>query len=83
MLIAWWVLVVAALGGNLTYWLRRAVPVRRRFMAEHPEEWARMGSREQSYPGPEGNRILVWHTVTFILLITVGGVGAAAIAGKF
>ncbi|KOU38072.1 hypothetical protein [Streptomyces sp. WM6378] len=83
MLIAWWVLVVAAICGNLAFWMRRLRRVRRRFMAEHPAEWARMGRREQSNPGPESGRILLWHTLTFILLIAVGGVGAAGISGTF
>ncbi|MFE9118405.1 hypothetical protein [Streptomyces sp. NPDC007172] len=52
-------------------------------MAEHPAEWGGMGRREQSAPGPESDRILLWHACTFILLIAVGGVGAAAISGKF
>lgn len=83
MLIAWWVLIVAALCGNLAFWLRRLGRARRTFMAEHPAEYARMGRREQSNPGPESGRILLWHAFTFILLITVGGVGAAGISGKF
>ncbi|MGW5355878.1 hypothetical protein ACWERV_35875 [Streptomyces sp. NPDC004031] len=81
MLIAWGILVVAAIAANMTYWVRRAGPVRTRFRAEHPEEWERMGSRARSYPGPEGNRILVWHTVTFLLLVVVGCAVAALIAG--
>ncbi|MCC9307961.1 hypothetical protein LN042_12800 [Kitasatospora sp. RB6PN24] len=82
MLIAWWILVFAAICGNLGFWLRRLGRARRRFMAEHPAEWARMGSREQGSPGPESGRILLWHAFTFLLLIAVGGVGAAGISGR-
>lgn len=81
MLIAWGILVVAAIAANMTYWVRRARPVRARFQVEHPEEWARMGSRARYYPGPEGNRILVWHTVTFLLLVVGGGAVAVVLAG--
>ncbi|WP_031519178.1 hypothetical protein [Streptomyces sp. NRRL F-5123] len=83
MLIAWWVLVLVAAGANMTYWLRRARPARIRFEAEHRDEFARMGSRERSFPGPEGSRILVLHTVTFLLLVTVGVVGAVGLSGHF
>ncbi|MEV8529887.1 hypothetical protein AB0451_38305 [Streptomyces sp. NPDC052000] len=83
MLISWWALVVAAICANLMFWLRQLARVRRRFMAEHPAEWGRMGRREQSNPGPQAGRILLWHACTFILLIAAGGIGAAGISGKF
>ncbi|MEU6511245.1 MULTISPECIES: hypothetical protein [unclassified Streptomyces] len=83
MLIGWWILVLTAICGNLMFWMRRLGRVRRRFMAEHPTEWARMNSRQQSNPGPESGRILLWHAFTFILLIALGGVGAAGISGRF